>query len=34
LVTFPPILLEPEGDDRINGTSATDEIEPSDALPA
>ena len=28
------LQLEPEGDDRIKGTSATDEIAPSDALPA
>ena len=28
------LRLEPEGDDRIKGTSATDEIAPSDALPA
>ena len=28
------LQLEPAGDDRIKGTSATDEIEPSDALPA
>jgi hypothetical protein len=28
------LQLEPAGDDRIKGISATDEIEPSDALPA
>jgi hypothetical protein len=28
------LRLEPPGDDRIKGTSATDEIAPSDALPA
>ena len=28
------LQLEPAGDDRIKGTSATDEIEPSETLPA